>query len=110
MFRAHQETQNRLLLADVSDAWSTFDNPKMAAPLITENTFSTETTNLLKKGRKFAELAYLGGLSPSAKRARAHYHRAAGEFEGGINEYYSALDKHNLFVLAARNNRLPPSA
>ena len=100
-FQAHQKREFRLLLGEVSAAWSFLQNPRKENALVNEPTRNPQVATLLHKGEKFMGFAFLLGLNVASKRARQHYNCTAGSFDGGRAEYYALMDAHNLAVLNA---------
>ena len=85
--------------------WTFLENPRPENVLVAETTYNPQITGLLHRGKKFLDLAFHFGLNVASKRARKHYQRTAGSFEGGKDEYFEVMGAHNRVVLGGSRVR-----
>ena len=100
--REDRRRRNEDRVQQVTGLWHRVDHPTAHSPIILTESIDPDISELLRKGRKYAELASDMGFNPEAKRPRQIARDSALCFDGASQEYTDAVGTYDLEIIRIR--------
>ena len=99
--RNHRE----IVLQEVVDLWHRLEHPRPNDSLIVESDLSEDVITMMRRGKRFAELAPRVGVNQATKRSRGFNQQRLNSFGGGAEQFANAVKDYNLQVIHLRSIR-----
>ena len=90
---------------EVIQLWARLEHPQATDSLIVESNIADDVLVMMKRGRRFAELAPRIGVNQATKRSRGFNQHQLGGFSAGAEQFIDAVKNYNLRVIHLRSVR-----